>query len=256
MSLSALTQSFPWGRYSKKLTDKILRPRNGGYFTREDADARGMRLAVGFEGSIPDGNGVQLYWLVDPDDGVIVDVKFQVMGQSALIGAAEAAAELLVGKNYDQASRLTSELIDRSVRDKSEIPAFPWETSEHLNLVLGAIDHAASLCSDIPVAASYVAPPAPIGGEKIPGGYPGWESLTMQDQQKIIEDLLDQEVRPYIALDGGGIQVVKWEVGNQLTIAYQGNCTSCLSSVGATLSYIQQTLRNKLSERISVIPSM
>ena len=62
-----------------------------------------MRLAHGQEGAIADGNLVHFYWLIDPDDGIIVDARFQVYGQSALIGAAETACELVVGKNYDQA---------------------------------------------------------------------------------------------------------------------------------------------------------
>ena len=72
---------------------------------------------------------MSLYWLVDPDDGIIVDARFQAYGQSALIGAAEIACELSVGKNYDQARRIGAELIDKQVRDRPDEPAFPKETS-------------------------------------------------------------------------------------------------------------------------------
>ncbi|NGX57677.1 MAG: Iron-sulfur cluster assembly scaffold protein IscU [Chlamydiae bacterium] len=256
MSLQGLVQSFPWFRYSRKLRSKILNPRNVGIFTAEDAKGRGMRLAVGFEGSIKDGNAVSFYWLVDPDDGIIVDSKFQVFGQSALIGAAEGACEVLVGKNYDQARRLSAEIIDREMRDKSDEPAFPWETSPHLNLVIGAIEEASEQCTDIPVAKTYEAPPTPQLGEVLEGGYPGWDELSTEQKSQVIEDVLDHEIRPYIALDGGGVDVVKFEEGRKLFITYQGACTSCMSSVGATLSYIQQTLRNRVHPEIIVIPEL
>ena len=256
MSLQALIQSFPWNRYSKKLAEKILKFRNAGLFTSEDADERGMRLAVGFDGSIEDGNAVRLYWLVDPDDGIIVDAKFQVFGQSALIGAAEAACEILIGKNYEQARRVGESIIDRHVRGNPDTPAFPWETAPHINLVIGAIDDAAEQCLDIPVAASYEAPPAPEPGQAASEEFPGWQGLSPDEKVKIINEVLDHEIRPYIALDAGGVEVVRLEEGQKLFIAYQGACTSCMSSVGATLSYIQQTLRNKLSPDIVVIPEV
>jgi len=255
VSLKALIQPFPWYRYSKKLRERILNPRNSGNFAADEAKERGMRLAVGFDGSIQDGNAVTLYWLVDPDDGIIVDSRFQVYGQSALIGAADATCEVLIGKNYEQARRLGAELIDREVRDKGDVPAFPWETAPHLNLVIGAIEEAADQCADIPVANTYEAPPAPGPGEVLEGGYPGWETLSESQKSQVIEEVLDHEIRPYIALDGGGVDVVKVE-DPKVMIAYQGNCTSCMSSVGATLSYIQQTLRNRVHPDIVVIPEL
>src|ERR1700722_7269161 len=134
MSFETLTASFPWARYSKKLSAKIEKPRNVGFFTKESAEERGLRYADGSEGSMVDGNMVVIYWLVDKEDGVIVDAKFQALGQSALLGAADIACDLIVGKNYDQAQRVSADLIDRQVRDRSEDPAFPPETAPHLNL--------------------------------------------------------------------------------------------------------------------------
>lgn len=257
MGLASLTASFPWARYSKKLTAKIEQARCAGYFTKEEAEARLMRLAEGKEGSIEEGNAVVLYWLVDKDDGIIVDAKFQVYGQSVLIGAAEAVCELLIGKNYDQAKRVSADLIDKQFRDRSDVPAFPKETYPHLNLILGAIDQAAEQCTDIPFADTYVSAPVPTDiGEVLPGGYPGWLELTLKKKIAVIEQVLDQDVRPYIALDAGGVSVLNLLNDKELVIAYQGSCTSCYSSVGTTLSYIQQIVRAKVHPDITVVPDM
>lgn len=255
--LAALCTPFPWARYSKKLIAKIENPRCAGFFTREEAEARVMRLAEGREGKAVDGNGVILYWLVDKDDGIIVDAKFQVYGQSALIGAAEAACDLLIGKNYDQAKRITADLIDKQLRDRSDTPAFPKETHPHLNLVLEAIDAAAEQCTDIPFADTYVSPPVPADiGEVVAGGYPGWSELTLKKKIAVIEQVLDQDVRPYIALDAGGVSVLNLLNDKELIIAYQGACTSCYSSIGTTLSYIQQVLRAKVHPDLVVVPDL
>lgn len=252
-----LTTPFPWSRYSKKLMAKIDNPRCAGHFTHQEADARDMRLAEATEGSVEDGNLVRFYWLVDKEDGSIVDAKFQVYGQSALIGAAEAACELVIGKNYDQARRISTELIDKHLRDRSDTPAFPKETYPHLNLVLGAIDLTAEQCTDIPFADTYTAPPVPTDiGEVIPGGYPGWMDLTLKKKIAVIEQVLDQDVRPYIALDAGGVSVLNLLNDRELVITYQGSCTSCYSSVGTTLSYIQQVLRAKVHPELVVVPDL
>lgn len=255
MSRESLSTPFLWSRYSKKLQHKIDQPRSAGFFTTQEAQARGMRLAKGMEGSVKNGNAVWLYWLVDKDDGVIVDAKFQVFGQTALIGAAEAACEVLIGKNYDQAKRISADLIDKQVRDRQEEAAFPKEAFLHLNLILGAIEHAAEQCTDLPLASSYVAPPVPLDlGES--AEYPGWKELPIKKKIAVIEEVLDRDVRPYISLDAGGVTVLNLIDDKELIISYHGSCTSCYSAIGTTLSYIQQVIRTKVHPDITVVPDI
>lgn len=257
MSLKTITHSFPWFRYSKKLNNKIDRPRCAGYFTKDQSEERGMRLATASEGSVEDGNLISIFWLVDPDDGIIVDAKFQVFGQSALIGAAEIACELAVGKNYDQTRRISADLIDKQVRDRPDHPSFPPEASPHLNLILGAIDAAAETCMDIPLARDYIAPPAPLDiGEILEGGYPGWEKLSKEQKLALIEQIIARDVRPYIEMDAGGITLLDLVDEKEVRIAYQGSCTSCFSATGTTLSYIQQVLRGKVHPSLFVTPQL
>lgn len=257
MGIQEFTMSFPWNRYSKKLVTNIEKPHCVGFFTPEESEARNMRYVESTQGRMEEGNLIRLYWLVDKDDGIIVDAKFQVFGQSALIGAAEVVCNLLVGKNYDQARRITANLIDQQVRDRNDAPAFPKETSPHLNLVLEAIDHAAEQCNDLPLAENYVAPPMTLDiGEITEGGYPGWMELPLKKKIAVIEEVLDRDIRPYIALDAGGVEVLDLLNDRELIIAYQGTCTSCYSSVGTTLSYIQQILRARVHPNIIVIPDL
>lgn len=229
------------------MIDKIENPRCFGRFS----DREGMRVVIGREGYIDDGNAILLFWLVDESDGMIVDARFQLFGQSALIAAAEVACELLVGKNYDQAKRISADLIDMRLRDHPDEPAFPEETWPHLNLVIDAIDDAVEQCLDIPLASNYVSPVPHVEGE----AYPGWEELPLEKKIAVLEEVIEKEIRPYIELDAGGIEILKLE-GNELTIAYQGACTSCFSAIGATLSTIQQIIQNKVHPDLRVTPDM
>ena len=253
MGFDELARPFSWALYSKKLKRRIDSPRNVGAFSKEGAEARGMRLAFGKAGAAEEGNLLLLYWLVDPEDGGIVDSKFQLFGQTALIGAADAACGLLVGKNYDQARRLGADLIDRQLRDHADKPAFPRETYSHLNLVVEAIERASESCEGLPLPSGYSAPPAPLlEGEE--GPYPGWLELTREERLALIEQVFDSDLRPYIALDGGGVEVVDLIGEFELKIAYQGNCTSCFSAAGATLSYIQQVMRRRIHPEMCILP--
>ena len=69
--------------------------------------------------------------------------------------------------------------------------------------------------------------------------------LSTEDQKRleIINDLLDEEVRPYLQNDGGDLHVLSLE-GNKLSVHYQGACGTCPSSITGTLRGIQNMLRS------------
>jgi len=242
---------FPWAQFPKKLEKCIQRPTAAGRFLEDESKARKMRLAHGSSGSVDEGNALYLYWLVDPDDGHIVDAKFLAYGETPLIGTAELISQWAVGKNYDQASRLTSSIVE----DEAGGP-FPKEILPLLNLALDAVEKTAATCTDIPLPIAYSAPPVSFTGDIVEGGIPDWFNLSTAEQIAIVEEVLNKDIRPYIALDGGGVEMLNLLAGKEAIISYQGNCTSCYSSTGATLSYIQQVLRAKVHPDITVTPDL
>lgn len=254
MKLSTLIRPFAWSEYSQKLRHHIQNPRSVGYFTQEDAKACDLRLVVSETGDIESGNSLQFFWMVDPKDGIIVDAKYQIYGEAVLVGLAESIANLIVGKNYDQAARLEFKVINDYLKDSGDLPAFPDDSQSHLALVLEGVKKCATECLDIPVAMTYEAPPLshePIEGE----GIEGFKELKLSDKIHLINQVLDQEVRPYIEMDAGGVEVIGLK-GNQMTIEYQGNCTSCFSATGATLSFIQKVMKAKVDPDLEVIPNL
>lgn len=253
MSYEDLIEKPFWSRFSEKMAKKISAPRNCGYFTQAEAEARSMLAIEGSGGNVLEGSKVALYWLVDPTDGMIIDAKFQVFGPAALIAAADAVCELTVGKNYDQAKRIGSDLIDKWLRDQPDIPAFPPETLFLLNLLIEAVDNAAEKCLEIPLASTYT---SPLPDSVLGSGYPGWIELNHEQKLAVIEKILDEEVRPYVELDEGGIEVQALLNDRELIIAYQGSCTSCFSAIGATLSTIQQIMQSKVHPDLKVVPNL
>jgi NifU-like protein len=195
-----------------------------------------------------------LYWLVDPTDGVIADAKFRAFGPVALIAAAEAASELVLRKNYHQASRISPDLIDQHLRDKKETPAFTKECNAYLNQVLAALDQAVQQCTGIPCATAYDTTPIEADFGEIPGGIPGWDAFPHPQKLIILEEVIDKEIRPYIELDAGGVKLIELNDGGEVVISYEGSCTSCHSSTGSTLTAIQQILRARVHPALYVTP--
>ena len=251
-----LIRPFPWARYSKKIALRIETPYCIGAFSQQDADERDLHLATAAAGTLSEGNCIALYWLVDKSDGVIIDARFSAFGNSSLIGAGEVASELVIGKNYDQAQRITADFIDKYVRDRNDIAAFPEEAYGDLNTVVDLIESVARTCEGLPLSANYTAPPISSHEiEIVDGGYPGFKTLPVKDKIAVIEEVIAKEIRPYIELDDGGIQVTN-VIENEVIIVYAGACTSCHSATGATLSYIQQMLRAKIDVDLVVTPDL
>ena len=230
----------PWQLYTPKLVQTILYPKCVGVLEPR----LGMRLIVGEEGSKALGNFISLTLLVDEEDGMIVDAKFKVLGETALVGAAEILCGLIIGKTYTQAVRVTADMIDQKVGG-----GFPEETYPHLNLSLSALEDACAQAGDIPVSVT-----TPLSQEVLASGnYPEWSVMTEGERLSLIEGVIDQEVRPYIELDEGGITLVSLEELT-LKIAYQGSCTTCPSSFGSTLHSIEHILRMKVHPTLAVVP--
>jgi Fe-S cluster biogenesis protein NfuA len=67
-----------------------------------------------------------------------------------------------------------------------------------------------------------------------------------------INDLIDDRVRPALAGDGGGLEILGLD-GKKLRIRYQGACGSCPSSTAGTLVAIQGLIQTEIDEAIEVV---
>ena len=88
---------------------------------------------------------------------------------------------------------------------------------------------------------------------------PEEKEITVSDEEsnqllKKINDLLDQKVRPALAGDGGGLQVLGLD-GYTVKIRYQGACGSCPSSISGTLTAIEGLLKRDVNPAINVVPA-
>lgn len=67
-----------------------------------------------------------------------------------------------------------------------------------------------------------------------------------------IDALLDDRIRPYLASDGGWLEIVGL-VDKTLQIRYQGACGSCPSSLTGTLMAIENMIKEEIDPDIEVV---
>ena len=67
-----------------------------------------------------------------------------------------------------------------------------------------------------------------------------------------INELLDTRIRPGLAGDGGGLEVLSFD-GTTLEISYHGACGSCPSAMGGTLQFIERLLQEEVDPSIRVV---
>ncbi len=72
------------------------------------------------------------------------------------------------------------------------------------------------------------------------------------EKLKLINDLLDKRVRPALAGDGGGLEVLDLQ-DKTLTIRYQGACGTCPSAIQGTLVAIENLLKREIDPSMEVI---
>ena len=78
-----------------------------------------------------------------------------------------------------------------------------------------------------------------------------YPDLADDEKVIIVEAVLDSSIRPALANDGGGLEVIEVE-GDIVRIRYQGACGGCPSSTGGTLRVIENHLRSQLDPEIKV----
>jgi Fe-S cluster biogenesis protein NfuA len=90
--------------------------------------------------------------------------------------------------------------------------------------------------------------------QSAPSGVGGALGALMSDDPRLarINEMLDEKIRPYLASDGGWLEVLSLE-DKTLTIRYQGACGSCPSSLSGTLMGIESLIRQEIDPDIEVV---
>ena len=77
------------------------------------------------------------------------------------------------------------------------------------------------------------------------------KKLTNVQKIKMVEEVLEKEIRPSLRSDGGDIELVDVE-GDKILVALRGHCATCAASQSTLKDYVEHILKNKVSDTLVV----
>lgn len=103
----------------------------------------------------------------------------------------------------------------------------------------------------VPIRAAESVQPVKTAAATVGGAI---AAAVENDNPKIAEinAILDDRIRPFLASDGGWLEIVSLE-NNTLKIRYEGACGSCPSSLTGTLMAIENMIKDEIDPDIEVI---
>lgn len=239
-------------KFSKKLEETAGKPQHRGAYYQEDAADKGLALV---EAKFKD---LKLYWLVDVQEDRVYSSKFFTYGGKVSLAIGETLSKMVKGMTVQEACSLLGSDVENQLRDDSEVPAVPESRKQAFGVVeelLKTIEKEYPTAKALALASSAVK-----DNQEAPSftdlsiAEQAWLGLDKKDQVTQIEMVLNEMIRPALNNDGGNVEVVDLVDGKKLIIRYQGACGSCGSSIGATLSFIEQTLRKNVYNELMVVP--
>lgn len=209
-----------------------------GQLTDADAAAHGCRLIAATHGADGAPEHIRLFLLVDAG-GLVADARFRSNASGDLLAAYDAMVEMVVGRLLVDAAAITPRAVEAHLRGAAAEPAFDV-----------ALDGDKPFYVLTKAVQSLEKPKdAPRTSDQLP-----WGEVGLFEKVRRIEAVLDQHVRPALASDGGGLDLVDLQ-GEELIVQYHGACGSCSSSIGGTLTFIQDSLNNHLGTALRITVS-
>ena len=237
-------------KFSAKFEEVAANIKHRGAYYQEDAGEKGMAL---IEAKFKD---TKLYWLADVKEDRIFSARFFAYGGKVSLVVGETLCSMVEGLTVDEACSLLKNDVEAKLRDNPDVASMP----ESKQKAFDTVEELLKLVKDQYISAKGVAlASASIDKEDFKSTTElnlvaqAWLGLTLKEQ---IELVLDEHIRPALMNDGGNVQVLDVTDGEKVLVQYQGACGSCGSSLGATLSFMESTLRKHVYNEINVVPQV
>jgi NifU-like protein len=250
-------QGNPARKFSKKIETLVQGPKHRGAFFTEDASTKDLALATA------KFKDIKVYWLIDPQTDLIYDAKFFSYGGPASVALGEMLCTLAKGMKVESATAFTIPQIEALLRDEAAVPATSTPAEEafaSLPPLLNAVKEAYAPAKALALATIAMkaktgdGAPRKSAFEALTEADKTWLAKPKDEQIAAIETIIDKDIRPGLNMDGGDMHIRDLEGGERLLIKWQGACGGCASSTGATLSYIEDSLRRQVFSGMQVIP--
>jgi NifU-like protein len=267
--------------YSEKVIDHFLNPRNVGEVENPDGEA--------LVGNITCGDALKLTFKVD-ENGRIKEARFKTFGCASAIASASAMTEMVKGMTIEEAAKITDQdianylgglpkekihcsVMGREALEKAiahykgeAVPGLEGEvicecfgvTKPEIERVVR--DHGLKTVEEV---TNYTKAGGGCGGcadkiqeiidriEAEPQGPPVRPKLTNLQKIRLIEETIQQEIRPALQQDGGDLELID-VVGNRVLVATRGACASCVAAQLTLKDFVEAKLKELVAPELQV----
>jgi NifU-like protein len=266
--------------YTDKVKEHFLNPRNVGEVENPDGVAE--------VGSIACGDALRLTFKLD-ENKRIKEAKFKTFGCASAIASASAMTELLKGLTVEEAEKITNQdiaaylgglpqekmhcsvlgqqVIEKAIANYRGKPVEAKE-GEIICECFGVTDKEIEKTvkennlTSVEEVTNYTKAGGGCGNchDKIQEiidrvrtevRAPVRPKLTNIQKIRMIEEILDREIRPSLKNDGGDVELID-VIGNRVLVATRGACAVCRASQQTLKGFVEYKLRELVSPDLIV----
>ena len=252
MLLERVPMSVAEEKYSTRFEQAAGKPGHRGAYGPEDAQERGMALVE------VKHKDTKLYWLVDQVEDRIYSARFFSYGGKLSLAIGETLCAMVEGLTLPEACSLIGGDVEKKLRDEPDSPAVPEskvEAFDRVEVLLKSAEEGYPSAKALALASAALSKEKPKSTAELTMAEQAWLGLSKSDQIAQLDLVLDEKIRPALMNDGGNVQVMDVIDGEKVLIQYQGACGSCGSSLGGTLSFIEQALRKDVYKGLIITPT-
>jgi NifU-like protein len=166
---------------------------------------------------------------------------------------------MVEGLTIDEACSLLRADVETTLRDNPDVASVPESKQKSFDTVeelLKAVKDQYPAAKGVALASASIKKEDFKSTTELNVVAQAWLGLALEEQKEQIELILDEHIRPALMNDGGNVQLLDVTDGEKVLVQYQGACGSCGSSLGATLSFMESTLRKHIYNEINVVPQV
>jgi len=257
--------------YTDKVKDHFINPRNVGEIEKADGEA--------IVGSMACGDALKLFFKLD-EDKKIKEAKFQTFGCASSIATASALTEMIKGLTLKEAEDITNQdiaaylgglpkekmhcsVLGQQALEKA-IAKYRGESDKEIEgkvvcKCFGITDREIERAikennlTSVEDVTNYTKAGGGCGScheaiqdiiESIRGKSESFlrPKLSNIKKIKLIEEVIDREIRPSLKQDSGDIELID-VIGNRVLVSLRGSCATCHASQQTLSDFVESKLR-------------
>ncbi|MCK6439324.1 MAG: NifU family protein [Planctomycetes bacterium] len=222
---------------TNKVKDHFLNPRNVGKL--ESA------TCVGEAKDVRRNSNIKLFIKL-AGDGRIERATYQIFNNAPAIAPASAFTELVTGKTMSEAASVTREAV------MSYLECDPATGGNIRFDILDAFANAVAVLHGEANTPDEALAPKAETHEPAPKTESALATKPKLMVMQLVQDVLDSEIRPAVAMDGGDVELVDID-GKKVLLRLHGHCVGCSSSMTTMRFFVEDRLRELVDPGLEVV---